>query len=211
MTTPSNENSQEDVKQLEAGLSSDDKSHRNSSPGEGDDPIIVDWDGPNDPENPKKCAGHINLTSPCVLKVLQLVFEKKMGFSNSGVVLYFHYTSSVVNGGTCSDSNWEGVWRYQSRYTINDNFYIRACIWYVKLEYQHFNRFITFLGFGPLILAPWSEVFGRAPVLQIANLFFLVFNLACGFARSTGQLLAFRFLAGFGGSAPLAVNAYQSQ
>ena len=33
----------------------------------------------------------------------------------------------------------------------------------------------------------------------------LVWNLACGFAQNESQLLAFRFLSGLGGSAPLAV------
>lgn len=33
----------------------------------------------------------------------------------------------------------------------------------------------------------------------------LVWNLACGFAQNESQLLGFRFLAGLGGSAPLAV------
>jgi MFS family permease len=31
------------------------------------------------------------------------------------------------------------------------------------------------------------------------------FNLACGFAQNTGQLIAFRFLSGLGGSAPFAI------
>jgi len=48
-----------------------------------------------------------------------------------------------------------------------------------------------------------SELYGRTKVLQIANLVYLVFNLACGFATNTGQMLAFRFIAGLGGSAPL--------
>jgi len=33
----------------------------------------------------------------------------------------------------------------------------------------------------------------------------LVWNTACGFANSRNELIAFRFLAGLGGSAPLAV------
>jgi MFS family permease len=37
-------------------------------------------------------------------------------------------------------------------------------------------------------------------------MWFLVWNLACGFAQNTGQLLGFRFLAGFGASGPLAVS-----
>lgn len=66
------------------------------------------------------------------------------------------------------------------------------------------------LAFGPLIFGPLSEIFGRVRVLQATNLFFLVFNIACGFAKSTGQLLAFRVLAGLGGSAPLSVNSYST-
>ncbi|KAF8588992.1 MFS polyamine transporter [Ramaria rubella] len=66
--------------------------------------------------------------------------------------------------------------------------------------------FILAYAFGPLLLGPLSEIYGRAHVLQLANLFFLVFNIACGFANNTGEFLAFRLLAGFGGSAPLAIG-----
>ncbi|KAF2170470.1 hypothetical protein M409DRAFT_19291 [Zasmidium cellare ATCC 36951] len=67
--------------------------------------------------------------------------------------------------------------------------------------------FVLAFAFGPLLLGPLSEVFGRVPVLQLANMFFLVWNLACGFAQNAGELIAFRFLAGIGGSAPLAIGA----
>ena len=49
-------------------------------------------------------------------------------------------------------------------------------------------------------------MYGRVPVLQLANLFFLVFNLVCGFAQNATQMIVFRFLAGLGGSAPLAIG-----
>ncbi|KAG5734269.1 hypothetical protein E4T56_gene20574 [Termitomyces sp. T112] len=64
------------------------------------------------------------------------------------------------------------------------------------------------LGFavGPLFLGPLSEIFGRSRVLQLANLWFFVWNLGCGFAQNKGELIAFRLLAGLGGSAPLAVG-----
>lgn len=67
---------------------------------------------------------------------------------------------------------------------------------------------IFLLGYaqGPFVLAPLSEMFGRVPVLQYANLIYLAFNTACGFAKSRDQLLAFRFLSGIGGSAPQAVS-----
>ncbi|KAI0375173.1 MFS polyamine transporter [Pilatotrama ljubarskyi] len=63
--------------------------------------------------------------------------------------------------------------------------------------------FVLAYAFGPLILGPLSEIFGRRVVLQCANAFFFVWNLACGFAQTEAQLMVFRFLSGFGGSAPL--------
>jgi len=66
---------------------------------------------------------------------------------------------------------------------------------------------IFLLGYaqGPFVLAPLSEIYGRVTVLQYANLIYLVFNTACGFAQTKEQMLAFRFLSGIGGAAPQAV------
>jgi MFS family permease len=66
--------------------------------------------------------------------------------------------------------------------------------------------FILAYAVGPLFLGPLSETYGRAIVLQLANLFYLVFNIACGVSQSKEQLIAFRFLSGLGGSVPLAVS-----
>lgn len=66
--------------------------------------------------------------------------------------------------------------------------------------------FVLAYAIGPLFLGPLSEIYGRVIVLQLSNLFYFVWNLACGFAQSSGQLLAFRLLAGLGGSAPLALG-----
>lgn len=84
--------------------------------------------------------------------------------------------------------------------------------------------FVLAYAIGPLFLGPLryvyhhpagnllnkltgnSEIFGRVYVLQLANLFYLFFNLGCGLAKTSGQEIAFRFLAGLGGSAPLALG-----
>lgn len=66
--------------------------------------------------------------------------------------------------------------------------------------------FVLAYAIGPLFLGPLSEMYGRIPVLQLSNLFYLAFNLACGFAQTKGQMIAFRFLSGLGGSAPLAIG-----
>lgn len=51
-----------------------------------------------------------------------------------------------------------------------------------------------------------SELYGRIVVLQVTNLVFLFFNLGCGFAKTKAQIIVFRFFAGLGGSAPLAIG-----
>jgi len=66
--------------------------------------------------------------------------------------------------------------------------------------------FILAYAVGPLFLGPLSEIFGRVPTIQLANLFYLAFNIGCGEAKTSGQMIAFRFLAGLGGSAPLAIG-----
>lgn len=66
--------------------------------------------------------------------------------------------------------------------------------------------FVLAYAIGPLFLGPLSEMYGRVIVLQLSNLLYLFFNLGCGLAQSKGQLIAFRFLSGLGGSAPLALG-----
>lgn len=66
--------------------------------------------------------------------------------------------------------------------------------------------FVLAYAIGPLFLGPLSEIYGRVPVLQISNLVYLIFNIACGASKTKGQMIAFRFLSGIGGSAPLAVS-----
>ncbi|KJK95870.1 transporter [Metarhizium anisopliae BRIP 53284] len=54
---------------------------------------------------------------------------------------------------------------------------------------------------GPLFMGPLSELYGRKPILHASNIWFLGWNIACGFANSAGLLIAARFLAGLGASA----------
>ncbi|KAM3072512.1 hypothetical protein ACMFMG_009310 [Clarireedia jacksonii] len=74
---------------------------------------------------------------------------------------------------------------------------------------SQFTLSIFALGYavGPLCLAPLSEIFGRVLLLQFCNLWFFVFNTACGFSRTGGQILAFRFLSGLGSSTSISIGA----
>lgn len=67
--------------------------------------------------------------------------------------------------------------------------------------------FILAFAFGPFLVSPLAEMYGRRWVLQLCSLEFLVFNTACGFAKTGTQLVVLRFLAGLGGSAPSVIGA----
>jgi MFS family permease len=59
--------------------------------------------------------------------------------------------------------------------------------------------------FGPLFIGPLSEIYGRKRILHVSNVWFLVWNIVCGFATTKEVLVAARFLAGFGASAAYAL------
>lgn len=54
---------------------------------------------------------------------------------------------------------------------------------------------------APLVFAPLSEIYGRKPVLHATNIWFLLWNIVCGFVKSRQLLLTARFFAGLGAGA----------
>ncbi|KAJ5177040.1 uncharacterized protein N7482_002917 [Penicillium canariense] len=66
--------------------------------------------------------------------------------------------------------------------------------------------FVLAYAIGPLVFGPASEVYGRVRLLQFSNLWYLAWNLGCGFAQTPAEFFVFRFLAGLGGGAPLALG-----
>ncbi|OCL07646.1 MFS general substrate transporter [Glonium stellatum] len=58
-------------------------------------------------------------------------------------------------------------------------------------------------GAGALFAGPLSETLGRNPVYISTLTLYMIFIMASGLAPNIGSLFAFRFLAGFFGSAPL--------
>lgn len=66
--------------------------------------------------------------------------------------------------------------------------------------------FVLAFAFGPMVLAPLTEVFGRRNIWLICSTWYLVWNTICGFADTRGLLLAARLLAGFGSSVEYVVR-----
>ncbi|KAJ7863866.1 MFS polyamine transporter [Mycena leptocephala] len=121
--------------------------------------IIVDWEGPDDPLNPKKLKWAATLVVSA-FTLISPVSSSMIAPASAQVAERFGITNDVTIALVTS---------------------------------------VFFLG-------PLSEIFGRNRIIQGANLWYLVWNLGCGFAQNTGELLTFRFLAGLGGSAPLAIG-----
>lgn len=68
--------------------------------------------------------------------------------------------------------------------------------------------YVLATAFSPLLIGPLSETIGRSPLLHASNVWFLAFNILCGFAPTGPALIIGRFLAGLGAGAiyPLAAG-----
>ncbi|KAF7327036.1 MFS polyamine transporter [Mycena kentingensis (nom. inval.)] len=133
--------------------------------------IVVDWDGPDDTENPRNWSRNKKWAATLVVSSFTLISP---------------VSSSMIAPATAE---------------VADEFGVTNQVLIAMMT----SIFVLAYAIGPLFLGPLSEIYGRNKVLQLANLWYLIWNLVCGFAQTAPQLLVFRFLAGFGGSAPLAV------
>lgn len=59
---------------------------------------------------------------------------------------------------------------------------------------------------GPLLAAPLSEMYGRAVVYHVSNVFFLACTMGCALSVNLSMFIAFRFLSGLVGVVSLALG-----
>ncbi|KAK9422376.1 putative Major facilitator superfamily (MFS) profile domain-containing protein [Seiridium unicorne] len=136
------------------------------------DPDLVTWTGPDDPEDPKNWTFGRKWLTVFVVSTFTLISP---------------LSSSMVAPALT---------------TIGEEFNVPAGTEQAIV----LSIFVLAYAIGPLAWGPLSEIYGRMVVLQATNVLYLFFNLGCGLARTKGQLIAFRFLSGLGGSAPLAIG-----
>ncbi|TFY69980.1 hypothetical protein EVJ58_g103 [Rhodofomes roseus] len=137
-----------------------------------DSVIVVDWDGPDDPANPRNWSTKKKWAAAATVSAFTFISpisSSMVAPAAAQIAEQFHITSSAEASLTVS-------------------------------------VFVLAYAVGPLFLGPLSEMYGRVHVLRGGNLWYTAWNLGCGFAQNSGQLIAFRFLAGLGGSAPLATG-----
>jgi hypothetical protein len=66
--------------------------------------------------------------------------------------------------------------------------------------------YVLGFAFGPLVIAPLSELYGRLALYHACGVLFLIFNVACALSTSLNMLIVFRFLAGCVGASPLTLG-----
>ncbi|KAF1934439.1 MFS general substrate transporter [Didymella exigua CBS 183.55] len=66
--------------------------------------------------------------------------------------------------------------------------------------------FILGYVFGSLLFGRLSEIYGRRPILLASNFIFSIWQLGCALSTSIKMQMAFRLLAGFGGSGCIAIG-----
>lgn len=65
--------------------------------------------------------------------------------------------------------------------------------------------YVLAFAFGPMVLAPCTEVFGRRPVWIICACYYILWNTVAGFSKTSGLLIVSRIMSGLGASAEFAV------
>lgn len=78
-----------------------------------------------------------------------------------------------------------------------------------NLELMSFVVSVYLIGycFGPLLIAPLSELYGRLIVYNVCNVLYVIFTVACAVAPDLPSLIVFRLFAGLAGSCPLTIGA----
>lgn len=136
------------------------------------DPDIVDFDGPDDPENPmnwkaSKKWGMVSLIS--AITFLTPLASSQFAPGVPEVMRDFNSTSEMLAGFMVS-------------------------------------VYVLGFAFGPLIIAPLSEMYGRLPLYHGCNLLFVIFTIAAAVATNMGQFVVFRFFMGCFGGAPMVLG-----
>ncbi|KAI1102348.1 MFS general substrate transporter [Jackrogersella minutella] len=146
--------------------------NREGSPDEKDS-NIVDWDGPNDPQNPMNWPDSrkwLNIGIISIMTIVTPLGSSMFAPGIPGIMIQFHETSSTV-----------------ATFLV--------------------SVYILGFSFGPLLVAPLSEIYGRRWLYIIGNVLFVVFTVGAALANGIGMLMAFRLLMGLAGSVPITIGS----
>lgn len=66
--------------------------------------------------------------------------------------------------------------------------------------------FLLAFAFGPMLLAPFCEVYGRRPLWLLGGCYYSVWGIISGFSHNKALLIIGRLMSGFGGSVEFIVS-----
>ncbi|CAJ2504754.1 Uu.00g121480.m01.CDS01 [Anthostomella pinea] len=136
-----------------------------------EDALLVTWDSPSDPQNPKNWPKARKWFTTILLSLGSLV--------------------TLMSGAMLAPA-------------LGD---ISASLHLSQAEAQlSLSIYVLAFAFGPLLLGPCSEIFGRKPVWVLSSAWYVVWNLGCGFANGKAAMIAGRLFAGLGASADFAIS-----
>ncbi|KAL0576551.1 hypothetical protein V5O48_005415 [Marasmius crinis-equi] len=152
---------------------------------------VVDWDGPDDPNNPKNWTSKRKWSATLIVSCIAFVAPAASSIispASQQVAEEFGITSDVL------------LSMITSVYVLG-----------FGEQILHIFNFASKPKFTTRSLGPsahWASQRGIWPLasLKIDLPTNPVWNLACGFSQTTAQLIIFRLLAGMGGSAPLSIG-----
>ncbi|KAF2457244.1 major facilitator superfamily domain-containing protein [Lineolata rhizophorae] len=136
------------------------------------DPNVVFWDGPDDPQNPMNWSAFIRWGSISVISCITFV-------TPLGSAMFAPAVPELME-------------EFQSTDELLAGFVVSV--------------YVLGFAFGPLVIAPMSEMYGRLPLYHSCNVLFVIFNIACAVSNSMGLFIFLRFMAGSVGAAPLALG-----
>lgn len=165
-----------------------------------DDANEVWWDGDDDPQNP--------FNWPLWQKMLNCVIISVMTF----VTPLGSCKSFAIH--TCSDVRTQLLYYARACFADLPPFFPLAIfapgVPEVMSNFGSSSRtlasfvvsvYLIGFAFGPLLIAPLSEIYGRVMVYHVANVGFVIFCVACALAPSLDALIVFRFFCGTFGCA----------
>ena len=168
---------------------------KESSDGLAKDPNIVEFDGLEDPENPMNWSSSKKNVTIVLVSMMTLLSYVPTPHSLSSICLMteLNHPQTRPIGSTISSAAAPEIMLHFN--STNESL-------------SAFVTTIYLLGyvFGPLAIAPLSEIYGRAILYKTCMLLFVVFNIACAVANSLGSLIVFRLLAGLAGSCPITLG-----
>lgn len=153
-------------------------------------PPALDWDGPDDPDNPYNW--------PTWRRVYITFSTALLGFAVYAGSLPPHACKPTEH--FCSTFG-------SSVYSPAAGVLERAFAVTPTKALLPLGLYVLGLAFGPMLAAPISEIAGRLVVYRISIPLAMLFTLGAGFASHLNQLCVLRFFAGFFGSPILAVGA----